>query len=225
MAPVQPAPAEHVTLRRIEEEIANGVTHGIGLLLSVGGLCALLVLTIARGNVWHVVGCTVYGSSLVILYTASTLYHSFRNPRIKQVLRTVDHAAIFLLIAGTYTPFTLVNLRGPWGWTLFAVVWTLAILGIVGKIIFGHRFEWISLSAYLAMGWLCVIAARPIMDTVPTGALWWLLAGGVAYTVGTIFYAADRRVPYFHAVWHVFVILGSVFHFLAVMFYVVPMAV
>jgi len=210
-----------VSIASIEDEIANGVTHGIGLLLAIGGLCSLCVLTAYHGNVWHIVGCSIYGASLVILYTASTLYHSVQRPALKAMLRTVDHAAIFLLIAGTYTPFTLVNLRGPLGWSLFAAVWTLAVIGITMKIVWGHRWQWVSLAMYLAMGWICLFAAKPLMAAIPTGALWLLAAGGVAYTVGTIFYVLDD-IRYFHAVWHVFVMAGSILHFLAVAFYVVP---
>src|SRR5690606_17139523 len=144
------------TIRTIEQEIANGITHGVGLVLSIAGLIGLIALTTMKGNMWHVVGCTVYGGSLVILYTASTLYHSIQHPRAKRILRTVDHASIYLLIAGTYTPFTLVNLRGPWGWTLFGIVWGLAILGILFKLSYGFKLERLSLVVYLAMGWLCV---------------------------------------------------------------------
>ncbi len=217
----QPHPP--VTIASIEDEIANGVTHGIGLLLAIGGLFSLCVLTAYRGNVWHIVGCTIYGLSLVILYMASTLYHSVQKPAAKAVLRTVDHAAIFLLIAGTYTPFTLVNLRGPLGWGLFAAVWTLAVIGIVMKIVWGHRWQWFSLAMYIGMGWICLFAARPLMASLPSGALWLLLAGGLSYTIGTIFYALDD-IRFFHAVWHVFVMAGSIFHFFAVAFYVVPWA-
>ena len=221
----QPSGKTHprVTIASIENEIANGVTHGIGLLLAIGGLCSLIVLTAYHGTVWHIVGCTIYGASLVILYTASTLYHSVQRPALKAVLRTIDHAAIFLLIAGTYTPFTLVNLHGPLGWTLFAAVWTLAVIGIAMKIIWGHRWQWFSLAMYLGMGWLCLLAAKPLMAVIPTGALWLLAAGGLAYTVGTIFYTLDD-IRFFHAVWHVFVMAGSILHFLAVVFYVVPWA-
>lgn len=219
--PASEHPHHVVTITSIEDEIANGVTHGIGLLLAIGGLCSLVVLTAYRGNVWHVVGCVVYGTSLVVLYTASTLYHFVQRPELKAILRTVDHAAIYLLIAGTYTPFTLVNLQGPLGWGLFAAVWTLAVAGIAMKIIWGHRWFWLSLSMYLIMGWLCLFAARPLMDSIPTGALYLLVSGGLAYTVGTVFFVLDG-IRYFHAVWHVFVIAGSTLHFLAVAAYVVP---
>lgn len=212
-----------VTWTSIEDEFANGVTHGIGLMLAMGGLCSLVVLTAYRGDLSHIVGCTVFGVSLVILYGASTLYHVVTQPRLKKTLQIVDHVAIFLLIAGTYTPFTLVNLHGFWSWTLFGLVWSLATLGIVAKLRWGDRWRWLSLVAYLSLGWCCLIAVKPLIESVPRGALLWLLAGGLAYTVGTIFYALDH-IRYFHAIWHLFVMAGSVCHFCAVVFYVVPKA-
>lgn len=222
---MKPPVSTHAEMfRAIEEELANGLTHGLGLVLSVAGMVGLVVLTALHGTIWHVVGCTVYGTSLVLLYLVSTLYHSVRDPGWKRVLRRVDHMAIFLLIAGTYTPFTLVNLRGPTGWTLFALVWGLAVAGIAFKLRWGHRLEWVSLALYLSMGWLCVIAAKQIVATIPTGGLLWLLGGGLCYTFGTIFYALDHRWRYFHAVWHVFVLAGSGLHYVAVLLYVVPLA-
>jgi len=212
------------TLQGIQEELANSITHGLGLLLSAAGFVALVVVAGLHGTIWHVIGCSVYGLSLVVLYSASTLYHTTRSARAKRILRLVDHAAIYLLIAGTYTPFTLICLSGPWGWTLFSIVWSLAVLGIAFKIVYGHRHEHLSLGIYLAMGWMCLIAARPIVAAVPTGGLILLVAGGLAYTAGTIFYAKDDSVKYFHAVWHLFVLLGSVLHFCAVFFYVLPAA-
>lgn len=212
-----------VTWTSIEDEIANGITHGIGLMLAVGGLCSLVVLTVYRGDLSHIVGCTVFGVSLVTLYGASTLYHVVRQPRLKKTLQIVDHIAIFLLIAGTYTPFTLVNLHGFWSWTLFGLVWSIATLGIIAKIRWGDRWRWLSLAAYLGMGWCCLIAAKPLIESVPQGALLWLFAGGMAYTVGVIFYALDHK-RFFHAIWHLFVMAGSICHFVAVLFYVVPKA-
>jgi len=214
---------EHVSLRAIEEEIANSISHGLGLVLSLGALFGLIILTALRGDLWHVIGCTVYGVSLVTVYLASTLYHGIQNPQIKLFLRKVDHLAIFFLIGGTYTPFTLVNLRGPWGWTLFGLVWGIALVGILIKLFWRDHPEALSLGVYLAMGWVGIIAAKPIVETLPLGALLWLAAGGLAYTIGTIFYALDTK-PYFHTIWHVFVIVGSVLHFVAIINYVVPMA-
>lgn len=210
-----------VTIATIEDELASGVTHGIGLALAIGGFCTLVILTAARGNVWTILGCTVYGVSLVVLYAASTLYHSAREPRRKEFYRKLDHVAIFLLIAGTYTPFTLVSLKPPWGWILFALVWSLAIAGIIAKIVWGDRWQWLSLFVFIALGWCGVVAVKPILESIPQQALLFLLAGGLSYTFGTVFFALDR-IRYFHAIWHLFVIMGSVFHFLAVVFYVVP---
>lgn len=203
------------------EELANSLTHGIGLALSVTGLVILLVLAARRGTAWHIVSCAVYGATLVLLYAASTLYHSVRSPRIKRVCKVIDHSAIYLLIAGTYTPFTLVNLRGPWGWSLFGVVWGLALVGILWKIWFVDHFVIVSTTIYLLMGWLAVIALKPLVALVPLGGLALIFAGGLAYTAGVGFFAW-RRLPYHHAVWHVFVLIGSVCHYFAVLFYVLP---
>ena len=203
------------------EELANGITHGIGLVLSIVGLAVLVFLSVMRGNAWHIVGCTTFGVSLVLLYTASTMYHSFRTPRWKRILKTLDHAAIYLLIAGTYTPFTLVNLRGFWGWTLFTLVWSLSVFGILWKIFNVDRYQIISTLIYVAMGWLVVIAIKPLFLGIPLSGIAWLVAGGLFYTVGVIFFAANR-IPYNHAIWHVFVLAGSICHYIAVMLYVLP---
>lgn len=203
------------------EEFANSVTHGVGLGLSLAGLVVLVILTALRGTAWHVVSCTIYGSTLVILYAASTLYHSVQWPRAKRVLRIIDHGAIYLLIAGTYTPFTLVNLRGGLGWTLFGVVWALAALGIVFKVFHVDRFPIASTLVYLSMGWLVVIAWKPVVTLIPVGGIALIAAGGAAYTAGVFFFAANR-IPYNHAIWHLFVLAGSVFHYAAVLLYVLP---
>ena len=203
------------------EEFANSVTHGVGLGLSLAGLVVLIILTALRGTAWHVVSCTIYGSTLVILYGASTLYHSIQSPRAKRVLRIIDHGAIYLLIAGTYTPFTLVNLRGGLGWTLFGVVWGLAALGIVFKVFHVDRFPIASTLVYLSMGWLVVIAWKPMLTLIPTGGIALIAAGGAAYTLGVFFYAA-KRIPYNHAIWHLFVLAGSIFYYVAVLLYVLP---
>ena len=203
------------------EEFANSVTHGVGLGLSLAGLVVLIVLAALRGTVWHVVSCAIYGSTLVILYGASTLYHSIQSPRAKRVLRIVDHGAIYLLIAGTYTPFTLVNLRGSLGWTLFGVVWGLAALGIVFKVFHVDRFPIASTLVYLSMGWLVVVAWKPVVTLIPVGGIALIAAGGAAYTLGVFFFAA-KRIPYNHAIWHLFVLAGSIFHYVAVLLYVLP---
>jgi len=207
------------------EEIAHSVTHGVGIVLSIAGLAVLVAFAALRGDSWHVVSCSVFGATLVLNYTASTVYHAIPGTfaRAKRVLRVLDHSAIFLLIAGTYTPFCLVNLRGPWGWTLFGVVWGLAVLGIVFKATLLGRLKVLSVVAYVAMGWLVLVAARPLSRTVALGGILLLVAGGVAYTAGVAFYAATR-LKYHHAVWHFFVLSGSALHYFAVLFYVVPLA-
>ena len=205
----------------ILEELANSITHGVGLALSLIGLGVLLVLSIIHGTAWHIAGCSIFGISLVALYAASTLYHSLQASRFKHIFKILDHAAIYLLIAGTYTPFTLVNLRGFWGWTLLTFVWTLALLGIVFKVFFVNRFVVASTLAYIMMGWSCVFVIKPLLTLIPNGGLVLLAAGGVAYTVGTVFFAW-KRIPYNHAIWHVFVLAGSICHYFAVIFYVLP---
>ena len=205
--------------QRVAEEIANSVTHGVGLLASVVGAAVLLHRALGSGDPWHVASAAVYGGTLVALYAASTLYHSARRPTWKSRLRVVDHCAIYLLIAGTYTPFTLVPLRGVWGWTLLGVVWTLAALGIVYKLFLLGRFPRFSLFLYLAMGWMAVLAVVPMMASLPAGALAWLGAGGLAYTGGVWFFRAERT-RFAHAVWHLFVLAGSVCHYLAISLHV-----
>lgn len=204
------------------EEILNSITGGIGLLLSVAGLSVLVVFASLYGTVWHVVSCSIYGATLVLLYGATTLYHSIPHPTAKKVLRVVDHVSIYLLIAGTYTPFALVALRGSWGWTLFGLAWGLCFFGILFKVVFAARYDFLSTVLYVAMGWLVLIAIKPVMAALPSEGLVMLLIGGLAYTFGVAFYLLDRRVPYFHAVWHLFVLAGSVLHWFAVMYTVVP---
>jgi hemolysin III len=202
------------------EEIANSVTHGAGLVASIAGLVLLVVAASRRGDAWIIASCAVYATTLVLLYAASTVYHALSATRAREVLQILDHSAIFLLIAGTYTPFALVNLRGPWGWTLMAIVWTLAALGITAKAVFGARWPIVSTVIYLAMGWTVVIAFKPLLLHVAPGGILWLVAGGLAYTGGVAFFAWDR-LRYNHAVWHLFVLCGSACHFIAVRFYVV----
>ena len=208
-------------LRHSLEEIANAITHGIGLLLSIAGFVVLLVLAALRGTAWHIVACSIYGATLICLYTASTLYHAVISPRVKRALRIFDHSAIYLLIAGTYTPFLVVSLRGPWGWSLFGVIWGLALVGVLFKFWFVERFAILSTAVYIAMGWLVVIAAKPVITHLPLTAIIWLLAGGLAYTGGVIFFAA-KRIPYSHAIWHLFVLAGSICHYFAVLSTVIP---
>ncbi|MEX1311010.1 MAG: hemolysin III family protein [Candidatus Sulfomarinibacteraceae bacterium] len=205
----------------IGEEIANSLTHGLGALLAIGGTTVLVTLAALHGDVWDVVACSIYGVAMVVLYTASTLYHGITLPRAKEALRVFDHSAIFLLIAGTYTPFTLVTLRGPWGWSVFGVVWGLAAAGIFLEIVFPGRWPALALTLYLGMGWVVVVAVKPLLATLPPGGLVLLLLGGLAYTGGIGFYAW-KKLPYNHAIWHLFVLTGTVLHFLAVLYYVVP---
>lgn len=203
------------------EEIANSVTHGVGALLAIGGVAVLVTFAALRGSAWHVVACSVFGATLILLYLASTLYHAIPLPRAKRVFRSLDHAGILFLIAGTYTPFTLVTLRGPWGWSLFGVVWGLAILGATLDLVLRRRRRWLSLAFYLSMGWMVAIAIRPLVRELPSPGLLLLFLGGLAYTGGVAFYVA-RRWRYHHAVWHVCVLAGSILHFFAVYFYVLP---
>lgn len=202
------------------EELANSITHGIGLVLSIAGFAVLLVLAILRGGALQIASCAVYGSTLVCVYTASTLYHALPSPRMKRALKIFDHCAIYLLIAGTYTPFTLVSLHGGRGWSLFAIVWALAMAGIVFKVWFIDHFPILSTVLYLAMGWIAVVAIKPLLSSIPAHGLYWLIAGGILYSIGVGFFAA-RRLRFGHAIWHVFVIAGSACHYFAVLFYVI----
>jgi hemolysin III len=203
------------------EEKANSLTHALGIILGAVGLVLLVVASARHGDAWHVVSTAVFGATLVLLYTTSTLYHTARSESRKHLLQKCDHAAIFLLIAGTYTPFVLVPLRGPWGWSLFGVIWGLAILGVVLKFWFTGRFRLASTLIYVAMGWLVMIAIKPLIAALPAGGLRLLVAGGLCYTGGAVFYLW-RKLPYHHAIWHLFVLAGSVCHWAAVYGYVVP---
>jgi hemolysin III len=203
----------------VREEVANSVTHGLGLLASLVGAFVLVSLSVEQGEAWHVVSAVVYGATLVALYAASTLYHALKGTRARKVLRVLDHCSIYLLIAGTYTPVTLVSMRGGWGWTLFGLAWGLAAVGIAFKILATGRFAILSTLAYVLMGWLCIVAVKPMFVLLSPGALALLGAGGVLYTTGIVFYNS-KRVPYSHAVWHLFVVAGSVCHYLAIALYV-----
>jgi hemolysin III len=205
----------------VAEEVAHSLTHGAGLLLGVTALVLMLVFATRRGSAIHVVACSLYGATLVLLYSASTFYHALPPGRGKRVFGTLDHAAIFLLIAGTYTPFTLVTLRGGWGWSLFGVIWGLAIAGVVLEAVTRGRARRLQLLLYLVMGWGVVLAAQPLLQGLARGGLVLILAGGLAYTLGVIFFVW-RSLPFHHAVWHVFVLGGSICHFFAVLLYVIP---
>lgn len=203
------------------EELFNSVTHGIGILSSLAGMVVLIVFSSRYGNVHHIVSCTIFGLTLVLLYTASTLYHSFRKPNLKHVFKICDHSCIYVLIAGTYTPFLLITIQGILGWSLFAVLWSLTLAGILFKIFFVYRFKIVSTIAYILMGWIIIIAIKPLYQSLPEGGLVLLVAGGLAYTLGTIFYAWEK-LPFNHAIWHLFVLTGSACHFFAVILYVIP---
>ena len=205
----------------LAEEISNSITHGLGFLLSIAGLCVLLVLAAKYADARSSVCFSIYGTSLVILYAASTLYHSFPAGRAKDVFKIIDHSAIYILIAGSYTPFALISLRGGWGWAIFGIIWALALAGIVFKVFFVERLVILSTLIYLAMGWLSVIAIRPILDNIPTGGILWLLAGGAFYTLGAVVHFF-KEIPFSHAVWHVLALCGSICHYFAILFYVLP---
>jgi hemolysin III len=219
-----PAIAGAEALYSAGEEIAHAVTHGLGAVLAIVGLVVLVARAALYGNTWHIIASSVFGATLVLMYTASALYHGIPHPRAKKVLRVIDHSLIFLLIAGTYTPFTLVTLRGPWGWTLFALTWGLAFAGIAFKFYATGKFEKyekFSLGFYLGMGWCAVIAIKPILGLLEPGALLLMLAGGLTYSGGVAFYTWER-LRYHHAIWHLFVLAGSILHYFAVLFYVIP---
>lgn len=206
------------------EEIANSVTHGAGAVAAIAGVAVLAVEAAQRGGPLHVVATGVFGATLLMLYTASTLYHSVSAPRAKAVLRRLDHIAIYLLIAGTYTPFTLVTLRGRWGWWLFGIIWGCAAVGIILRTTVGARWRILPVCLYVAMGWVVVVAIRPLVATVSMGSLILLVCGGLAYTAGIAFYGW-RRLPYSHAIWHLFVLAGSTLHYFAVLLSVIPPSV
>jgi hemolysin III len=213
-----------------KEELANALTHGLGAALSIAALVLMIVFASLRGSARHIVGACIFGSTMVLLYVMSTLYHSFRGRRVKLVFRVLDHASIFLLIAGTYTPFCLATLKGAWGWTLFGLIWGLATVGITLKSILLSRadhllsrrlWEGVSLAIYLLMGWLIVIAILPLWKALPTAGLLWLFGGGLCYTFGAAFYAW-QRLPYHHALWHLAVVAGTGCHFACVLGFVIP---
>ncbi len=203
------------------EEILNVITHGLGFLLSIAALVLLVVFASLKGTVWHIVGAAVYGTSLVVLYLASTLYHLSQKQTVRNKLNIFDHASIYILIAGTYTPFLLVTLHGAWGWSLLGIIWGLAIGGIIFKIFFIGKYDLISALLYVLMGWLIIVAIKPLNENLATGGLWWLLGGGISYSVGAVFYMV-KKIPYNHAIFHIWVLLGSLAHFIAVFYYVIP---
>lgn len=201
------------------DEILNSVTHIVGAALALAGLVVLVVSASLRGDAWRIVSFSVYGATLFLLYLSSALYHS-SSGRAKRLFRIIDHQSIYLLIAGTYTPFTLVPLRGAWGWSIFGVVWGLAVFGVILDAVHGSGRRIPQLVIYVLMGWLIMIALKPLLLALPLPGLAWLMAGGLFYTSGIAFYLMDRQFPYFHGVWHLFVLAGSVCHYAAVLFYV-----
>ncbi|MFK5889247.1 MAG: hemolysin III family protein [Flavobacteriaceae bacterium] len=210
---------ERVTFYPPLEEKLNIFSHGFGLLLSIAALTLLVVRASLYGNVWHIVSFSIYGTSMILLYSASTIYHNSKKPKIRLRLQIFDHAAIYVLIAGTYTPFTLVTLNGTTGWIMFGVTWLFALTGIILKILFTGRFETVSTIMYVLMGWIVIFAIKPLIHNLPFEGLMWLFSGGISYTVGAVLYSI-KKIPYNHAIFHVFVLVGSFCHFIAVYFYV-----
>lgn len=228
MTSEKPPTAEAKNSRRVflgryiaQGERLNTITHGFGACLSVAALVQMVASASMWGDAYRIVSVSVYGASLVLLYLASTLYHLAKDERVKAMMKLVDHSCIYVLIAGTYTPFTLISIRGPWGWSLFGVIWGLAVLGVIFKLYFIHRFDKSSVAIYIAMGWLAIIAARPIVMALPAGGIACIVAGGLAYTGGAGVYLW-RSLPHNHAIWHMLVMAGSAFHFAAVYWYVLP---
>lgn len=213
MPTVAPLPQHVVNIR---EEIASALTHGLGAVTALGASAVLITLAAIYGDGWQLASAIVFGIALLLLYTASTLYHAIQHPVAKGRLKIFDHCAIYILIAGTYTPFTLIGLRGPWGWGLFAAIWTLAVGGVIFKLFYTGRFKRLSTFIYLGMGWLLVVAIKPMLHALDTATLIWLLVGGLAYSGGTFFYMRPN-LRYAHAIWHGFVLIGSVCHYVAVM--------
>lgn len=204
-------------------EILNSVTHGAGVLLSIAGLVLLVVFASIRDpDAWKIVSFSVYGVSLVTMFTASTLYHSFRDKKTRHFLNLFDHASIYVLIAGTYTPFTLVSMRGPWGWSIFGVIWGLAVAGVIFKLFFyKEKYRLVSAIIYVIMGWIIIVALGSLIRNVPTGGLYWLLAGGISYSAGVYFYIRKNN-RFNHVIWHLFVLGGSISHFFSIFYYVLP---
>lgn len=200
------------------EELFNSITHGVGAFLSIAALVILVAFASIRGDVWRIVSFSIYGFTLFFLYLSSTLYHCVFHEKTKRVLRVFDHSSIFLLIAGSYTPLTLVSMRGTWGWVIFAIVWAIAISGIILKIISLEKMKYISIILYILMGWMLVIAAKPMLERIPEGLFANLLIGGLIYTVGVFFYAC-KRIPFNHGIWHLFVLGGSLTHYFGFLYY------
>jgi len=211
-----------LAIHQSPEEIANSLTHGLGLALSLGGSAVLIMAAWRFGSVWHVAGSAVLASTMTAVYAASTLSHLFRGRVLNRLFRILDQAFIYLMIAGTYTPFAFGYLRTGWWWLLFALMWSIAATGFLSKMVWAHRVDCISTWAYLLLGWLPMAAVRPIMEVVPLSAFLWVAAGGACYTIGVVFLKIDRRMPFAHAVWHLLVMAGSGCHYIAVLYHVIP---
>src|SRR5690554_783257 len=198
----------------LQEEVANSLTHGVGILFSVVAISLLVTFSVLNGTAIHVVSCSIFGASILLLYTFSTLYHAIQSPAVKPLLRTFDHISIYFLIAGTYTPFLLIAVGGLTGWIYFAIIWTLTLVGLIFKVFYTHRFSKLSLILYLSMGWLAIFLIQPLVKTLSLTELMLIAGGGIAYTLGTIFYT-NKKMLYAHAIWHLFVLAGTVLHFIA----------
>lgn len=198
----------------------NSVSHLIGSAFSISGLSILVTVAVMQGDPWKVVSFSIYGTTLVLLYCFSTIYHSIQHQRAKAILQKIDHNAIYLLIAGTYTPFTLVTLRGPWGWSLFGVVWGLALVGVAQELWRGKKTRGLSLAIYILMGWIALVGVMPLIEALSWIGFAWVAAGGVIYTVGIIFYVFDKKFTHWHGIWHLFVVAGSAVHYFAILLYV-----
>ncbi len=216
-----PKPCENSKIFSSREETANILTHGLGVALGLVGTVIPLIFSVSIANIWRTVGFSVYGTTLITCFTVSTLYHCFRKSSVKRIFQILDHSSIFLLIAGTYTPFLLVSLRGSWGWPLFGVIWGIAALGIIYKALFIDRYPKMEAAIYIVMGWISILALKQLTTAIGLGGIMWLLSGGIIYTVGIIFHRA-YKFPYHHAVWHIFVLGGAACHYMAILLYVLP---
>ncbi|MCX7615479.1 MAG: hemolysin III family protein [Clostridiales bacterium] len=209
-------------LYSVSEEIANSITHGLGALLSIAGTIILILVSVFQQDIWKIVSSSIYGGSLILLFTMSSLYHALTNKKAKQIFRIFDHSSIYILIAGTYTPLTLVTLRGPIGWTIFSIVWGTAFLGITLNSISIERFKKISMFCYLASGWCIIVMIMPMIRAMAHGGLLLLFLGGIMYTGGVLFYK-KKEIQYMHSIWHIFVLAGSVLHYFCILFYVIKL--
>jgi len=208
--------------RHFWEELANSITHGAGLVASIVATVFLIIIANGQNDAGKILVGTIYGSSLILLYGASTLYHSFQSPKAKHYLKIFDHAAIYILIAGSYTPFTLYVVKGFWGEMMLYIIWSIAVVGVIFKLFFVHRFKYFSTALYLGMGWLAMFTIQPLFENLPFHGLFLLIAGGLSYSFGVIFFLWEK-LPFSHAIWHLFVLGGSTCHFFAILFYVLPM--